>query len=440
MADPFTSFGNGLESGVRTGLALGIAYRNKQNREATKELLGLEAQIADWQPPQFDKAQQGAIPTGTGLTTDATSPDAMDGRTAPTQGYSGSQLRALVNQARERAAATGDPVLYANAEGRILDTLASKFQTHMAQGAALLSTDPNAAVEELAKASAYAVDGVVPQFNVVKAQDGTPVVIYQSTDPDTGKPVKQAVTQDMLSMLMQAPGTAKEFIAGAAKMRADAAGRLEKAYEREVTGYKAGTDFLTQSRDEVAKAFDALMPKDGKTKTKTTRYDSKTGDTVEIEVEAPEFLRDKDTAKQNYRAARDIATSIVLSNFDEPIAELRKRGAPIVSTVSPLQARDLTVALIDGATKGQSVPGLVAKMNEDDRLVATYNGTTVVISKDVLNDVAEIANSIRVRNGAPPLPTRTTPQAAPTSPAPAESVTGVPVPTPEQQPVVPGGQ
>lgn len=423
--DPYSAFGEGLLNGLQAGAALGRQMRASRQHKDTQALLAKEAEISAWEPPAL---RQGAIPMGG----EADGAAATDGRTAPSQGYSGNSLRQMVDDARALAAKTGDPALYAASEGRILQSLQRRFQAHMASGANMLSGDPAAAVEEFAKASAFILDGNVPQFNAITTQDGTPVVAHTVTDPRTGKPVRTALSKDMIDSLMLQQGTMEQFVAGTAAIERRAAGRFNQAVEQAVTAYGARTDFISALRAEVSDVFDKLRPKPGSQTIEREVFDEDTGETVKITEKAPTFVKDP----EHFAAARAMAESLVLANVVNTPEDLLRGGAKIVSNLGAETARDLVTQLIDRATKGDTagqIPGLTLKGVDGDMVSATYfsggDGGTIQIPKAVLEDVLSIANEARKNAGLPPI------GATPQSPAPdADAAAAAP---PPQQPATP---
>ena len=400
MAGFYSGLSDGLHAGVRTGMLIGKALKDRRTAGRTESLLGMEADISNWTPPELGASTE-AIP----VTDGTVSPD-MDGREAPGQGYSGGTLRQMVEEARTAAASIGDPAVYAESEGRILSSLTRRFQSHMMSGANLLTSDPTGAVEEFARASSYILDGNVPNFNVITAPDGTPIVAHPVKDPKTGQPSTTMLTKDMIDSMLLGSGTMKDFVAGTAKIQTNAAARYNAEVERRVTASGASNSFLDSTRSSIAAAFADITPDTGKTTRTSTRFDPITGDEVEFEEEVPGAAVDP----RDLAAARHMASAIIYANVDNPPEELLRGGAEIRSTVAAPMARDLVMTLIDAAAKGDTsdkVPGLTMVGEDEHNINFRYfsggSSDTFVVPQVVLEGVADMANRIRARRNLPPL-------------------------------------
>ena len=382
----------GLQQGVRTGALLGHIYKQGRDERRNTEMLNLEADISGYEPPPL-KNTQGALPLDTGQEEG----EDTDGRTGLAQGYSGNNIKSMWDNVRRAAAELGDPVAYAASEGRVLDMLTKKFTAHMMSGSTLLTSDPAAAVEEFAKASAFIPDGSVPTFNVITTPDGTPVVAHRATDPETGKEKLTMLTPDMIQSIMLTQGSREQMVAGISGISTQASARYVAAIEREVTAATGDTNFLGEMRTDLASAFDEITPGEGKTTRTTTTFTS-TGE-IEEEVGVPGFAIDP----RNLSDARVAAEAIIYANIIQPTEELKRGGAVVTSSMDGVGARDMVGTLIDSMVAQKP---MMTRLGETDGVTTLrYMGKPVRIPTALLQDLAGIANRMRAKNNLPPLPT-----------------------------------
>jgi hypothetical protein len=391
------SFADSLTEGVRTGLLLGRATKDRKARHRTQDLLGIEADIDSWTPPTLDTGGE-AIPSDQG----GADPATMDGREALTQGYSGDTMRALVDRAAAAAAEIGDPGVYADSRGRVLDSLTRRFQSHMSSGANLLNIDPAAAVEQFSQASAYILDGNVPQFNVITAADGTPIAAHTLTDPKTGKQQTTMLTLDMLNSIMMSQGTMQGFVAGTSGIRSGAAARYNDEVEKQVKSWTGKTSYAEGVEAAINSAFDEISPDAGKTTRTVKTWDEATQSEIETEVEVPGYARDP----ESLREIKGIARSFVHANITTPDEELMRGGASPYSSVDGLQARDLAASFLEHMTNGPSgvMSGLTPLYQDETTSTFRIDGQTVRLPNSSLQQLAEIANKARVGANLSPLP------------------------------------